>query len=50
MDYTELDDYQLIHLIVQQDSQALSTLYDRYNRLVFSLALNMISDRATAEV
>ncbi len=39
----------LISLIVQSHSDALSELYDRYSRLVFSLALNLVGDRSTAE-
>lgn len=35
--------------IAQSKSEALDTLYQRYSRLVFSLALNMVSDRAVAE-
>jgi RNA polymerase sigma-70 factor (ECF subfamily) len=39
----------LISLIVQSHPDALSELYDRYSRLVFSLALNLVGDRSTAE-
>lgn len=49
MDYTTLDDKILIALIAQAQSSALDELYARYSRLVFSLALNMVSDQATAE-
>ena len=48
-DYTRYDDEKLIGLIRQQREEALAQLYDRYNRLVFSLAFAMINDRATAE-
>jgi RNA polymerase sigma-70 factor, ECF subfamily len=49
LDYSTLSDEALIHLIVQRRPDAISALYDRYNRLVFSLALNVVGDRETAE-
>ena len=49
MNYTTLDDEALIRLVVRAQADALSELYDRYSRLVFSLALNVVGDRATAE-
>ena len=49
MDYTTLDDETLIRLIAHARTEALSELYDRYSRLVFSLALNSVGDQATAE-
>lgn len=48
-DYTRYDDEQLIGLIAQQQEQALAQLYDRYHRLIFSLAFAIVNDRATAE-
>jgi RNA polymerase sigma-70 factor (ECF subfamily) len=48
-DYTRYDDEQLIRLITEAREEALDQLYDRYNRLVFSLALTIVNDRATAE-
>ncbi len=48
-DYSTLDDETLVRLIVQARAEALSELYDRYGRLVFSLALNSVGDPATAE-
>ena len=48
-DYAKYDDEQLIGLIAQSREEALVQLYDRYNRLVFSLALAIVNDRATAE-
>ena len=44
-----LDDNSLIALIMREQQEALSALYDRYSRLVFSLALNVVGDRETAE-
>ena len=49
MDYSTLDDATLVRLIVRAHSDALSALYDRYNRLVFSLALTIVGDQSTAE-
>jgi len=44
-----LGDDALIRLIALRRSDALSVLYDRYSRLVFSLALHVVGDRETAE-
>jgi RNA polymerase sigma-70 factor (ECF subfamily) len=49
MDYTRLDDETLLNLIARSQDQALSELYDRYSRLVYSVALNAIADPARAE-
>lgn len=49
MNYSALDDETLIKLIVRSHADALSELYDRYSRLAFSLALNLVGDHATAE-
>jgi RNA polymerase sigma-70 factor (ECF subfamily) len=48
-DYSRLDDATLLSLIARTQEGALAQLYDRYNRLVFSLALAIVHDRATAE-
>jgi DNA-directed RNA polymerase specialized sigma24 family protein len=48
-DYTRYDDERLIRLITEAQEEALAQLYDRYNRLVFSLAVAIVNDRATAE-
>lgn len=48
-DYTKYDDERLIRLITEAQEAALAQLYDRYNRLVFSLAFAIVNDRATAE-
>ena len=49
MDYSTLNDETLILLVTRARADALNELYTRYNRLVFSLALNIVGDRATAE-
>jgi RNA polymerase sigma-70 factor, ECF subfamily len=48
-DYSGYPDETLIRLIVQSQEQALAQLYDRYHRLIFSLALGIVNDRDTAE-
>lgn len=49
MDYSQLDDRALFARIAITDEQALSVLYDRYSRLVFSLAYQAVGDIALAE-
>ncbi len=49
MDYSTLDDKTLVKLAARDHQDALGELYERYSRLVFSLALNMVGDHATAE-
>lgn len=49
VDYSTLDDKRLITAIGLGQPEALDELYQRYHRLIFSLAVNIISDRATAE-
>jgi RNA polymerase sigma-70 factor (ECF subfamily) len=49
VDYSQLDDSALVTLVARRDEAALSTLYDRYNRLVYSLALRVVGDRSLAE-
>lgn len=49
MDYAGLEDEALIRLIANSHSEALSVLYDRYSRLVFSLAFNSVGDLEAAE-
>ena len=49
MDYRKLDDNILMRLMAHRQEEALSELYDRYSRLVFSVALNVLVDTALAE-
>ena len=49
MDYTRLSDETLIALIAHAQENALSELYDRYSRLVYSVALNTLGDPSRAE-
>ncbi len=43
------DDLHLIEQIAAQSHAAVATLYDRYGRLVFSVALRIVADRSVAE-
>ncbi len=47
VDYARYDDERLISLIAQLQEEALAQLYDRYNHLVFSIALAIVDDRLT---
>ena len=44
-----LPDAQLLALIARGENWALSEIYDRYTQLVFSIALKILNDRASAE-
>src|SRR5581483_399277 len=46
---SQCPDEELIRLIGRNESRALADIYDRYSRLVFSLALKTLCDRASAE-
>jgi RNA polymerase sigma-70 factor, ECF subfamily len=48
-DCSKLTDIALLRLIARAHAPALGELYDRYGRLVFSLALNVVGDQPTAE-
>ncbi len=49
MDLTQLDDASLIRLIARRNSEALGALYDRYGRLVYGFALNVVGSSETTE-
>lgn len=49
MDYQKQDDITLMRLMARRQQESLIELYDRYGRLVFSVALNILSDEALAE-
>lgn len=49
MDYTRFDDETLLRLIARAHENALSVFYDRYCRLVYSVALSALADPARAE-
>lgn len=48
-DTNKVTDYELMQLIASRDEAALAELYDRYDRLIMSVALAVVGDRATAE-
>ncbi len=45
----QIDDTDLIRLTIERDETALGELYDRYHRLVFSIALNVVGRPEDAE-
>jgi RNA polymerase sigma-70 factor, ECF subfamily len=49
LDYSTLDDASLLRLVARNKSDALGEIYDRYGRLVFSIAYNAISEQTIAE-
>ena len=49
MNFKTVDDVALIHLIAQAHPEALSELYDRYGRLVYSLTLHILGEVEAAE-
>jgi RNA polymerase sigma-70 factor (ECF subfamily) len=49
MDYSRFNDETLLRLIARSQEDALGELYDRYSRLVYSVAMNILSDGALAE-
>lgn len=49
MDYSALDDTTLIREVAAGRPAALSALYDRYSRLVYSLAFRAVGDAGAAE-
>jgi len=49
VDYKKFDDAALLRLIARTQEQALGELYDRYRRLVYSMALNATGDAGLAE-
>ena len=48
-DYAQYDDETLLRLIAQTQEEALAQLYERYKRVIFSLAFSIVEDTATAE-
>lgn len=49
MDITQFDDESLLRLISRASEPALGELYDRYGRLVYSLALHAVGEPSLAE-
>jgi len=49
LDYTLLDDEEIIGHILERRPEALEVLYDRYSGTAYSLALRILGDRGAAE-
>ncbi|MGI8483774.1 MAG: RNA polymerase sigma factor, partial [Thermomicrobiales bacterium] len=49
IDVADMEDPQLVSLMASGNTLALETLYGRYSRIVFSFALRIVGDPATAE-
>ncbi len=49
MDYTRFSDETLLMLVARSQEAALGELYDRYSRLVYSVALHSLGDSLLAE-
>jgi RNA polymerase sigma-70 factor (ECF subfamily) len=49
LDYSAFDDEALLRLIAHARADALSVLYDRYARLIYSLAYRVVGDPSAAE-
>jgi len=49
LELSQLDDHVLIRLVAEAQADALGELYDRYSRLVYSLALHILRDPESAE-
>lgn len=49
MDFASFEDETLIRFIAKRQVEALSELYDRYGRLIYSLALYIVGSEGTAE-
>ena len=49
MDINQFDDESLMRLIVHRQENALSELYDRYGRLVYSISVNVLGEAGAAE-
>ena len=47
--YQAIDDFTLLHKIIRQDQSALSQLYDRYARVMYSLAFKILGSAEEAE-
>ena len=44
-----MEDLELLQAVAQQDQAAMATLFDRYSRLVYSIALRVLREPALAE-
>ena len=49
MDYSQVSDEELIRLVCEAQAEALGALYERFGRMVFSVALRICGEQAQAE-
>lgn len=49
MNFSSVDDATLLSMIADLSSEAIAVLYDRYGRLVFTVAIHVVGDAETAE-
>jgi RNA polymerase sigma-70 factor (ECF subfamily) len=49
VDYQNQDDITLMEQVARANADALAALFDRYSRLVFSVALHIVGERSSAE-
>lgn len=49
MNYTQLSDEELLHLITQQDAEALAHFHDRFAQTTFNLIMHIVRERTLAE-
>lgn len=49
MNFSSVDDVTLLNMIAESSSEAIGALYDRYGRLVFTVAIHVVGDAETAE-
>ena len=49
MEYKKYSDQALLQLMIKKDENALGELYDRYSRLVYSIAFQSLGNQASAE-
>ena len=44
-----MEDAELLQAVAEQDQTAMATLFDRYSRLVYSIALRVLREPSLAE-
>jgi len=49
VNFSSVDDVTLLNMIAESSSEAIGALYDRYGRLVFTVAIHVVGDAETAE-
>lgn len=49
MNYAQLSDEELLHLIIQRNDEALAHFYDRFAQTAFNLIMHIVKERTLAE-